>query len=59
MVHTTSGDATVRVPSGSEPYRVQVRTASGRKQVGVDQSEVATRLIDAESASGDVTIAYA
>jgi hypothetical protein len=55
--HTSSGDTTILVPP-RDPYRVQVRTSSGEQKVTVDRSESASRRIDTECSSGDVTIKY-
>jgi hypothetical protein len=58
VVRTNSGDATVRVPTGGETYRVAVSTTSGEQRVGVEQSSSAERSIQAETTSGDVVIGY-
>lgn len=57
-VQTTTGDTTIRVPSGSDPFRISLQSTSGDHKINVESSEQAQRSIDVQSTSGDVTISY-
>lgn len=52
--HTGSGNVDVTVPTGD--YRVNVRTGSGEKALGVPHSPSATYLLDVETGSGDIKL---
>jgi DUF4097 and DUF4098 domain-containing protein YvlB len=52
--HTGSGDVEVAVPAGS--YRVDARTGSGEKVLGVPNSPTGTYLLDLETGSGDILL---
>ncbi|GAA4713545.1 hypothetical protein Prum_057050 [Phytohabitans rumicis] len=52
--HTGSGNVDITVPAGS--YRVDARTGSGEKMLGVPNSPTGTYLLDLETGSGDITL---
>lgn len=52
--HTGSGNVDVTVPTGS--YRVDARTGSGDKALGVVNSPTGTYLLDLDTGSGDITL---
>jgi DUF4097 and DUF4098 domain-containing protein YvlB len=52
--HTGSGNVDLAVPAGS--YRVDARTGSGEKVLGVANSPTGTYLLDLETGSGDITL---
>lgn len=52
-----SGEVDITVP-GHDRYRVSVDTGSGDEDVSVVQDPAATRVIQAETGSGDVTVGY-
>lgn len=52
--HTGSGNVDLAVPAGS--YRVDARTGSGEKVLGVPSSSTGTYLLDLETGSGDITL---
>jgi len=52
--HTGSGNVDLAVPIGS--YRVDARTGSGEKTLGVTSSPTGTFLLDLETGSGDITL---
>jgi hypothetical protein len=52
--HTGSGNVDLAVPAGS--YRVDARTGSGDKTLGVTSSPTGTFLLDLETGSGDITL---
>ncbi|MFI7067269.1 DUF4097 family beta strand repeat-containing protein [Kribbella sp. NPDC050124] len=54
----SSGDVTIRIPSGTETYRLNTDTSSGEESADVRSDPAATRTIDAKTSSGDVTIEY-
>jgi DUF4097 and DUF4098 domain-containing protein YvlB len=55
---TSSGDLTVRVPTGPETYKVDTDTSSGDESANVKIDPAADRTIIAKTSSGDVTIEY-
>lgn len=55
---TSSGDARILVPPGSEAYNVDVDTDSGETDAGVRQDPDSTRFLRAETNSGDATVDY-
>jgi hypothetical protein len=55
---TASGDATIEVPPGDELYVVDVETKSGHRELGVNDSMGATRVLRAFTSSGDATVDY-
>jgi putative adhesin len=57
-VRTTSGEARVTVPAGAA-YRVDARTGSGGREVGVTSDVGAARAVEVESVSGSVVVGYA
>jgi len=52
--HTGSGNVDVAVPTGS--YRIDARTGSGEKTLGVTSSPTGEFLLDLETGSGDITL---
>ncbi|TCO46967.1 putative adhesin [Kribbella antiqua] len=54
----SSGDVTIRIPSGIESYKVDAETSSGDESANVKSDPAATRTIKAQTSSGDVTIEY-
>lgn len=52
--HTGSGNVDLSVPTGS--YRIDARTGSGEKVLGVPNSPTGTYLLDLETGSGDITL---
>jgi hypothetical protein len=52
--HTGSGNVDLTVPTGS--YRIDARTGSGDKTLGVPSSPTGTYLLDLETGSGDITL---
>jgi DUF4097 and DUF4098 domain-containing protein YvlB len=55
---SSSGDVTIRIPPGTDPYKVDTETSSGEKVTNVRSAPSATRTIKAHTSSGDVTIEY-
>lgn len=55
---TSSGDVTIRVPNGTETYKVDTDTSSGDESATVRTDPSATNTIDAKTSSGDVTVEY-
>jgi hypothetical protein len=55
---TASGDARIAVPPGSETYRVEVDTDSGEPLVAVHEDASSTRLLRAQTHSGDAQVGY-
>ncbi len=54
----SSGDVSIRIPSGQETYKVDTDTSSGDESATVKTDQTSTRTIKAETSSGDVTIEY-
>jgi hypothetical protein len=54
----SSGDVTIRIPSGTESYKVDTETSSGEESANVKSDPAAPRTIKAKTSSGDVTIEY-
>ncbi|MGW1343096.1 DUF4097 family beta strand repeat-containing protein [Kribbella sp. NPDC002412] len=54
----SSGDVTIRLPSGTETYKLDTDTSSGDETANIRSDPSATRTIDAKTSSGDVTIEY-
>jgi len=54
---TASGDVDVLVPEG-EAYRVEADSGSGEQALDVRTDPASTRIIRAQTSSGDVTVAY-
>ena len=54
---TASGDVGVLVPEG-EAYRVEADSGSGEQALDVRTDPASTRIIRAQTSSGDVTVAY-
>ncbi|MEU4603020.1 DUF4097 family beta strand repeat-containing protein [Kribbella sp. NPDC023972] len=54
----SSGDVTIRIPSGTETYKVDTDTSSGDEAATVRSDPAATRTINAKTSSGDVTVEY-
>jgi hypothetical protein len=52
--HTGSGNVDITVPTGA--YRVDARTGSGDKELGVPNSPTAIYLLDLETGSGDISL---
>ncbi|MGW6195866.1 DUF4097 family beta strand repeat-containing protein [Kribbella sp. NPDC055110] len=55
---TSSGDVSIRIPSGTESYKVDTATSSGDEAANVSNNPNATRTITAKTSSGDVSIEY-
>jgi DUF4097 and DUF4098 domain-containing protein YvlB len=55
---SSSGDVSIRIPSGVEAYKVDTKTSSGDESANVKIDPNATRTIQAKTSSGDVTIEY-
>lgn len=55
----SSGDVSIRIPSGDEAYKVDTDTSSGDESANVKIDPAATRTIKAKTSSGDVTVEYA
>jgi DUF4097 and DUF4098 domain-containing protein YvlB len=54
----SSGDVTIRIPSGTQRYKVDTDTSSGDEAATVRSDPAATRTINAKTSSGDVTVEY-
>jgi hypothetical protein len=54
----SSGDVTIRIPSGTEAYKVDTDTSSGDESATIRRDPSATRTITAKTSSGDVTVEY-
>lgn len=54
----SSGDVSIRIPTGDEAYKVETDTSSGDEVSNVKIDPTATRTITAETSSGDVTVEY-
>ncbi|MEU4288460.1 DUF4097 family beta strand repeat-containing protein [Kribbella sp. NPDC026596] len=54
----SSGDVSIRIPSGAEAYKVDTDTSSGDESANVKIDPNATRTLKAKTSSGDVTIEY-
>jgi hypothetical protein len=54
----SSGDVTIRIPSGTETYKVDTDTSSGDESATVRSDPAAARTINAKTSSGDVTVEY-
>jgi hypothetical protein len=55
---SSSGDVEVRVPDGSETYKLDTKTSSGDESATVRTDPGSTRTITAKTSSGDVTVEY-
>jgi|1186.fasta_scaffold00772_4 hypothetical protein len=55
---SSSGDVSIRIPSGDESYKVETDTSSGDESANVKNDPNATRTIQAKTSSGDVAIEY-
>jgi hypothetical protein len=55
---TSSGDVSIRLPSGAEAYKVDTDTSSGDESANVKIDPNASRTITAKTSSGDVSIEY-
>jgi DUF4097 and DUF4098 domain-containing protein YvlB len=55
---TASGDVRIGVPPGPETYNVDVDTASGTEDVEMPPDPKSSRLLRAETGSGDVEVVY-
>jgi hypothetical protein len=54
----SSGDVTIRIPSGTEKYKVDAETSSGDESASILSDSSAARTITAKTSSGDVTVEY-
>lgn len=54
----SSGDVSIRIPSGDESYKVDTATSSGDESATVKIDPNATRTLKAKTSSGDVSIEY-
>jgi len=54
----SSGDVSIRLPSGAESYKVDTDTSSGDESANVKIDPSGTRTISATTSSGDVTVEY-
>ena len=55
---SSSGEVTIRIPSGTETYKLTTDTSSGDETANIRSDPSATRTIDAQTSSGDLTIEY-
>jgi hypothetical protein len=55
---SSSGDLAVRLPDGSETYKVETDSSSGNEAATVKTDPASTRTITAKTSSGDVTVEY-
>ncbi len=55
---SSSGDVTIRIPPGTDAYKVDSDTSSGDEATSIRSDPSATRTIKAQTSSGDVTIEY-
>jgi hypothetical protein len=55
---SSSGSVTIRIPDGTDPYKVDTDTSSGDEAMSIRHDPTAARTIKAETSSGDVTIEY-
>lgn len=55
---SSSGDVTIRIPSGTDAYKVDSDTSSGDEAMSIRSDPSAIRTIKAQTSSGDVTIEY-
>jgi hypothetical protein len=55
---SASGDVRIAVPQGEEAYRVEVDTASGDPEFGVNNDPSSSRLLRATTGSGDAGVFY-
>jgi hypothetical protein len=55
---TASGDVRIAVPPGPEAYKLDVDTGSGSEDVDVSRDAQSTRLLRADTGSGDVEVVY-
>ncbi|TCC01976.1 DUF4097 family beta strand repeat-containing protein [Kribbella soli] len=55
---TSSGDVSIRIPSGTEAYKVDTDTSSGDEAANVKIDPNSSRTITAKTSSGDVSIEY-
>jgi DUF4097 and DUF4098 domain-containing protein YvlB len=55
---SASGDARIAVPPGDETYRVEVDTNSGDPRIGVSEDPSSSRLLRAQTNSGDAEVGY-
>ncbi|MEU4196355.1 DUF4097 family beta strand repeat-containing protein [Kribbella sp. NPDC026611] len=55
---SSSGDVSIRIPSGDESYQVDTKTSSGEESANVKVDPSSTRTLHAKTSSGDVTIEY-
>ena len=59
QAESSSGDVTVRVPAGSETYKLETDTSSGdRSTESLRTDPDSSRTIKAKTSSGDVTVEY-
>lgn len=54
----SSGDVSIRIPSGDESYKVDTDTSSGDESANVKIDPNSPRTLTAKTSSGDVTIEY-
>jgi DUF4097 and DUF4098 domain-containing protein YvlB len=59
QVKSSSGDVTIRLPSGDAGYKVETHTSSGHESTTVKTDPASDRSIKADTSSGDVTVEYA
>jgi hypothetical protein len=55
---SSSGDLDVRLPNGSETYKVETDSSSGDESARVKTDPASTRTITAKTSSGNVTVEY-
>ncbi|MFB6719490.1 DUF4097 domain-containing protein [Kribbella sp. NPDC056345] len=55
---SSSGDVTVRIPSGPETYHLETDTSSGDNEPEIRQDPSATRTIKVKTSSGDIDLGY-
>lgn len=55
---SSSGDVTIRVPEGTETYKIETDTSSGDNEPEIRQDPSATRTIKVKTSSGDIDLEY-
>lgn len=56
-VVATSGNVLVTVPQGT-PYRVNAKTSSGNKEIGIATDPSSSTSMELQASSGDITVSY-
>jgi len=58
QLKSSSGDVTIRLPSGDAAYKVETHTSSGDDSTTVKTDPASDRSIKADTSSGDITVEY-